>query len=627
MKSGMRGAMIVSVVLVLTVFAGYLTSVERTTETSIQYDYLTDGTSLLSYTAQPEYVEYSPNINYTHYTTDLAQATNPTGTFETSGIGYTALTDGRINQYRVFEALNVTTKNVVLSEMSFGSYVDSGTASHQVFKSGYQSGTQYWYPIGATITAPKVITLETLINKVSEYQEAGAIVEFDFGNGTNPSDPLSTSFTTWPWCGTNFQWVKNNTNNTVQIPNTTLTNSTTMGPYPYPWISKISYDVDANNCTCYRILNGTLTGFYTGPPSQIYLFYGGTYDYLTEPADTMVGDIHATITHAQAPTYMDVSAGVYLNNDTVYWTNGYGVGNAEILIKAPTIASDVTATLQIDGLNNAAGPVIVTYTNNAGFSLAGINLGLWPAADLSINFETGVATLSGVTSLASMTDYAVSTYSVHTSIASGVPNQLKFASLIDGDADIVPWQININSTRVWMNTYANIMQDPTVNLGNYFSTVSDLRLSINGVAYYGDSITINNQTFTVTNGKITVTVDDVSRSYDLTNVYISWESDNHTYLTFRNSNTVVDLGTTVNKVVSWGGDWYFTANVYSGHEVSKTGFAMKLGTWSFDKAAFILAFMGLLILAAMIIHVQRGLTWLDITVIVGAGIFAFILLG
>lgn len=625
MKSGMRGALVVSVVLVLTVFAGYLTSVERTTVTSVQYDYLTDGTSLLSYTAQPEYVEYSPNINYTHYTTDLAQATNPTGIFETSGIGYTALSDGRINQYRVYESLNVTTKNVVMSEMSFGSYVDSGTASHKIFKVAIQyGGSSYFHGLGADIAAPKVITLETLINSVNEYQEAGAIIEFDFGENVEINED---GFTTWAMCGTNFTWRTNNNANTQQIPEATLSSSTSMTGCPSPWITKISYNVDANEVTCYRMFNGSLSGFFTGTPSQVYLFYGGTYSLFDAPSDYMIGEMNATITHAQAPTYMDVSAGVYLNNSTVYWTNGYGIGSAEILIKAPTITNTQTATLQIDGLNNVAGPVIITYTNAGGFSLAGINLGLWPAANLSINFETGVATLYGVTSLVSMTDYAVSTYSVHTPFNAGVPNQLKFSSLIDGDPDVVPWPININSTRVWMNTYATLMQDPTVNLNNYFSTVDYLRLSIGGVAIYGDSITINNQTFTVTNGKITVTVDDLARSYDLTNVYITWDKDGHTYLTFRNSNTVVDLGSTVNKVVTWGGDWYFTASIYNGHEVAKTGFAMKLGTWSFNKAAFILAFIGLLALAAMIIHVQRGLTWLDITVIVGAGIFAFILLG
>ena len=597
----MMGALIITVVLMGSIFLGFMTSVEKVPTTNVTYDYVTDGTSLFSYTQSPEYVDYSPNINYTHYTTDLTTAESASASnFYTTGVSYTEA--GKVNQYRVFEQADSATTSINLSTMTFSTYVDSGTSSHKVLlgpMSNYVESGGYYYYSGAygSVTAPKIISLTTLLNSGS-YSSNGKTTVFDV-----PS-------TVWVVYGANFAWKTVYTSVSKQSSviytdqcqyGTSLTSAT------------IQYNPVTGETTVYRGYDGT--GVYTGTSSQIYLVYGGTYSAgLYGGSFPPTGAMSCTVTTPQAATYMDISAGVRLSSSSVYWTNGYNLGAVDILLKAPTTTSTLT-------IKSSAGDSLASVTYNPGYGhmLGSTILGKWDAALLSLNMRTGTATLTGVSSPTSMVDYSASSYSVATTFAaSGDIRILQYSG--------IGWTTSVNKTSVYMDTYSMIMQDPTVNLSDYFASSEYLRLNFDSFAVYGDSITVNGTTYTVTDGKISVEADGRTREYDLTNMFVTWEKDGHVYLTFSNSSTKIDLGETATKSLSLGGDWYFDAAIYEGTEVAGYSYELDSGQWSLTQNAFLLIFLGLLVLAALIVKATKGLGPLDCVILVMAGVVGFILL-
>lgn len=608
----MMGALIITVVLMGSIFLGFMTSIEKVPTTSIDYEYVTDGTSLFDYTQSPEYVDYSPNINYTHYTGSLAMAQGGTGSnFYTTGVNFTKA--DKVNQYRVFSEPIHETVSFNLSSYTYNSYVDNSTSSHKIFIGATEKtvGGGTYYDGSVYTTAPKIITLKTLIDSDPDnFNQPASNVVFKMDK------------TVWVMWGANFQWT------------TLVTLGSTEGTYVWAHTSESACDAGPSQIdyearyipsegkvTLYEYTTSK-TVFTTTDPSQIYLIYGGTYTGPDGYAPT--GIMEAQVDNPDPATYMDVSQGVTHGDRVVYWTNGYDLGKVTMLLDA----RDGTSTsLNVSDERGSKGICTVRYGSAGGYVLYDVAadeakvLGKWDMALLEIDLRAGEVKLSGVNNPTSMVDYTASEYSV---TGSFTPGATKILTLYNGKG----WKMSVNATTVYMDTYSNLMQDPNVNLSSYFSTAEYVRLNFDSFAYYGDSITINGTTYDVVDGKITVDIGNGrTRSFDLTNMLVTWEKDKHVYLSFTNSNTKIDLGETTTRTLSMGGDWYFDAAIYQGKEVVGSEYKWDAGTWSFTESGFYIIFLGLLILAACVIKATRGLDLLSIVILCGAGLIGFILLG
>lgn len=91
-KGGVFGGLVVALVISASIGATYLMNVESHQETAIEYDYITNISSLFDYDKNPQYYEYDLSKNYTGYYTTL---TDPYW----GGVDYTQST--RINNYRL----------------------------------------------------------------------------------------------------------------------------------------------------------------------------------------------------------------------------------------------------------------------------------------------------------------------------------------------------------------------------------------------------------------------------------------------------------------------------------------------------------------------------------------------
>ena len=596
----MMGALIITVVLMGSIFLGFMSSVDKVPTTDVSYSYVTDGASLFSYTQSPEYVDYSPNVNYTHYTTDLDTAESASASaFYTTGVAYTEAE--KVNQYRVFEAADTVTTDIDLSTMTFSSYVDQGNEDHLVPLEPYWimvNNAEVYQSYYGYVTGANIVALQSVINSNSTFSQS------------NTTTLFTCDKSTWVMYGSALKWLNTRWGNYYNYEYIAHDDGV-MGAQYVKYT--VLYNPSSKEATVYRGTDGY--AMYTGSPANILLVYGGTW-HSNPGSDTTrpTGVMSAVTSTIKDPTYMDVSDGVTLTSSSVYWSNGYKLGTVDILLKAPNSTTTLT-------IKSSAGDTLtsVTYNTGYGYKLGTATLGKWDAALLSLDMRAGTATLTGVSSPTSMVDYSAASYSVSSTFAASETTRILQLSGLN-------WTVSVNKTSVFMDSYSNLMQDPSVNLSDYFASSEYLRLNFDSFAVYGNSITINGTTYDVTDGRISVEVDKRMRSFDLTNMFITWDKDGHVYLTFKNSSAEIDLGETSSKSLSLAGSWYFNAAIYEG--VEETGYSYELspGEWGLTENAFILIFIGLLILAAMIIHATKGLGVLDCVILAMAGLIGFVLL-
>lgn len=220
----------------------------------------------------------------------------------------------------------------------------------------------------------------------------------------------------------------------------------------------------------------------------------------------------------------------------------------------------------------------------------------------------------------------------------------------------------IVSTEVMTDPMGRLWGDPTIYLGYYFpdyftydSTTGNtgvptaaIRMLINGVVSYGDSLTINGQYMPVADGNITFTyytyetetipstdpnIPPTTNTITVTNegnmpikgMAIDWE-DGHVYLVFtEQGKTRYDLGeynttaanvviagtdtgkdTVAADIISGTGTWYWQSNLYTiNHEIETVlhlDLTQGLSGWGMTLQVSMLLFAGMLIVGVAIVH-------------------------
>ena len=188
------------------------------------------------------------------------------------------------------------------------------------------------------------------------------------------------------------------------------------------------------------------------------------------------------------------------------------------------------------------------------------------------------------------------------------------------------------------------MNNPTINLYNHFPQYDKLRANFYGFALYGQSMTVNNTTYTVQNGAVTVSYATLgdgtkvlpslapdkpveTRTLALNNVSVTWDGS-HCYLTFESDRFTIDLGAYQqgNELVSFAGLWYFTSVLYE----PSTTTAKELGEWKMlpdlSWNQMLIIFLGVIVLAGAILYIRMRGSFLDLLLIGGAAVTAFILI-
>lgn len=622
--NGMLGMCISVLAIVGMILAGFALSVNQSERVVTGYEYVTDVSGLFDYSQDPQYVAYNPAANWTgFYTTDSDV---------TDGIDFDV--SGSANNFPIKQPSTQISSNSqdleTLNLTQLNPPVDTDRGTMGPFW-GIMWNTDVHFPTPNESTDsdyprdyspyPYVATLTTL---VSALTTTGAD-RITINMGTGDSAPVVA-----PSSG----WVYDEIRSTVEGMGNRYWDTYTLNLTDSERVTSITIALESGLCTGYAADGSTV---WTGESASDLCIMYGFVESSTSGSGIQDQQLTSTVTVTlfddPTPIYINTNEGVTLSDASVSWYNGYPVGSMDILFRVPDTGTAYTNTISVpltsgpDGESvgtvnvyiavASSGRVLVTISD--GSNEQTMDIGQWRNFMLSMDFIGGSYSVTPVSSFATFNDYALS------------GNTRIFGEIsLRGTAGTVTWGYTGSSllfgvvdTTVFMNTYGVVMTDPSLAITEYFPELADVRLNFYSFALYGDSITINGQTFAVDDSAM-ITIPG-GGTHTLTNIYITLED--RTSLTFVNDGVTVDLGPTTTDMISFSGNWYFTTGLYEGYETTETYYDWTVDRFIFESDGAVVVFLGLLVLGTAIGAKVVGIRTLDIVVVACAGLFGYVMLG
>lgn len=621
-RPGYLGVSIAVIALLGGVLLGSLLNVSSYDVQTTKYDYISDISGLFDVSDEPQYIDYNPATNYTGYTN--VRPLSPTNPIP-SGIKFQeSLT---ANNYRI------RTTNYEQMAGPSGT-VNNSSVYPQVNING-ESG----------ITARGYITNASEIVGGAEYAQL-----FDVKR-TSMYDWVTSVF------GTLSQYSTLNvyfTYPAITAP-TTRAYIGSLSPYESPYgtynliLPSYYTSISINAIDETFTVTGGGSGTYSlydrymiyGDASQQELYRLDNGNYGLESHDTTLSLTFTSTTALKNEyAYMVPSSGVYASSVGTIWDNDTGTidyDNQRIqILFGPRFVNG-------SWVYPSAGGSILVYVDNtsAGTYHPGIGYNdrdkWYIYTDGSLNSKVLIGdfravmlelekTASGlnwsVYGVTSFNDYFDVVISTIPSLSGSFSGSIDLDKLtFDSSGTKIAW--SVYNTVVFMDTYGAVLADPSIDLADYWPDMDSYRFAFQSFALYGDSITINGVTYPVSNESIVIN----DRAYKLDNFYLSFSEQGDTSITFNDVNRTIDLGPTVDKVVSFAGNWGFSTGLYEGSIDVKKAYDWNIKLLGDNLNTIILIALGLvavLMLACKWLGMSFKMT--DKVVLGGSALFLVLLL-
>lgn len=625
--SGKFGAVVVVIALVMTVVIGTCTDVAKVQVERTDYDYITDITGLFETEQVPEYIEYNPNSNYVGYSGSpvYSQSRQPNNYRYVISQGTTTSSTLTINNSSTYPVNNPFTvgADIVVCTLNYtGSQFDIDPADDRIADFSYNVRVYGDY----TTSLTQILT--SAVDNLASYDT----LSIDLSYGAYPVWIIGQTF--------NFAEVERGDSLSQVAYNLTIPDSS------------IPTRITINTVTMLATGYHNDTKIWELPSNSVYVLYrygaqtDGQYD---NPYTN--GSVTMTISKTTPPVYgyADPKGGVRLNpGSTATWNNGYQVEEITMLIGKYNFPQQSAMYIEFydspgSSFNqnlwvsiSTSGVDINIYdhqVNNVGT----ISLGKWTAVEITYNRITGVIM---ATPVGEVMDYTQSPILRGTPVqlttgwrtGESVPTNSGFTVFTSGAGGGTPSPyFGVINTTVFLNTYGAVMNDPSIDIEDYWPDLDEYRLNFYSFALVGQSVAINGTTYPVSADQTITVIDAEGIEYTrtLSNIYITTD-EGRTYLTFVNDDLTVDLGETVTEVVSFSGLWYFTTALYEVIQTIGYEYEWSLdGTFNATAQQTLVIFLGLLVAGVLVgrtlLHHEFGM--LDWVLIVGAGVIALAMSG
>lgn len=625
--NGKFGAVVIVLALIGTIVLGYCTDVTKVEGVRTDYDYITDITGLFETEQVPEYIEYNPNSNYVGYTGPVVYdvSSQPNNYRYEIAPGETSTDMDRLyyNEYRSIPT-EFSNSSVLLN------YTGSSYTLSPQFIIG---GVGYNVLTNVESMTPSVTTLAEIIDNaeitVSDF--ATIEVRFAFENVNYPvfAFPSFSSFSQSDSGGfRRFTSVATDDN----------------------IVDRMVIDVRNLSTVAYRGNSEVWRGIATSIP-VVYSYQAN--DYLgSATANHVPITLRMDFTLTTPPTYgyADPTGGVTLSAPLPFadWDNGYENQTITLLVGRNTSVSfDQSLVISFDSepynlnlfvrfLSNGTLETEVGYLDGTTSISDTQTYGKWQG--LEIVFDRQDVTLTATPS-GTIRDYTTEPsilgdeyvlFDMDTPITDAEYG-FSATTLTEG----TPY-FGVLSTVVNLNSYNAVMNNPSIDIKDYWPNLDDYRLNFYSFALVGESVTINGVEYLVGDGQtITVTESvaegETAETYTqvLSNIYVSTDTVDgvrHTYLTFVDDRLTVDLGETVTEVVSFSGLWYFTTALYDAETVTYSEYEWNLdGKFGLSYDVVFLIFIVLCIAGIILgrMFLPDSMHFLDYVLIIGAIVIAF----
>lgn len=623
--TGKFGAVVIVLALIGTIVLGYCTDVTKVEGVRTDYDYITDITGLFETEQVPEYIEYNPNSNYVGYTGPVV--------YDVSS---------QPNNYRFVQEEGTTTEYSLTVNSSSNYPQNSGFLPSDVGTTAFINYTGSQFNLGSAVsglnglsynvgvTLNKVTSLDYIIDSVPNFATYST-VNVDLSYSVAPVFIMKKAFS--------FYDVQRGDGQTQYVYHTTVSDS------EIP--TRLSINVSTEVVTAYRGDTQIWTSVADGV-KVIYGYSARTGGTFSPASSSVVMDFDLTT----SPTYgyADPTGGVRLAGgyDTVVWNNGYSVEEVTIYLGQYDYPRQSAVNILFYPTGNSFNQNLwVSFSNVLEIrvydhQIDGVStytFGKWQGVEITYNRSTGIIT---ATPTGTISDYTVgsSVKGTETQITrgwSGSETAPTDSSITFRTGSNVPSPyIGVYRTIVDLNSYNVVMNNPTINIKDYWPNLDDYRLNFYSFALVGESVTINGVQYPIGEGQtITVTESvaegETAETYTktLSNIYVSTDTVDgvrHTYLTFVDDRLTVDLGETVTEVVSFSGLWYFTTALYDAEQVPYSEYEWNLdGKFGLSYDVVFLIFIGLCIVGIVLgkVFLSDSMHFLDYVLIIGAIVIAY----
>ena len=318
---------------------------------------------------------------------------------------------------------------------------------------------------------------------------------------------------------------------------------------------------------------------YTGI-SQIQVVYPASFSFMTVTTPTPTGK------------YADPSEGwtvpVPSNPYWTWWSNGHQNTSVTMMIK---FTGNTTVYLSpTQGMTQNQGTYTVSY--NAGtVSINSQALGAYTAVEAV--FTTDGATFYGISEWPNMTQLPVRLNSLSFENAVGTFTSIQISG--SGEGSFTPISFRVDRTDIVAGSFPST-KDYTLNMSGMFPNKS-YTVKLNSIGIYGDTISVGSNSFTVTNGRVTVDGETVS----LKGLIISSKYNGSTYDVYLGGH---HLGTSASPAsIYFGGEWSLTVTAQMIKQVNGTAAQWAPGSFAFDEDSF----KGVIVLAAAVTFIGVGM--------------------
>lgn len=620
-NSGYLGACAIAISILAGVLFGSIANVDTHTVNTTEYQYKTDITGLFDVSQEPQFIDYNPASNYTGYTNTVSNPSNPSGIeythtnvannyrIQTSQPQAIAGPSGTINnntnlpQYQfTHEGVNVPSRVVLGSnspELVYTDYIRTGEVR------GFKVSTMY-------------DLVSYIFGDLTQYQTITLTIGAQSITAPTTRAGIGTA-SYWPQAGYYdiLNQITAGSSRVFTIDPVNMTYSYTPGPSTFTYSLYTSY-VFYGNATQYETqIRGSSTSTDTHQTTLSLSYTSmvtryGTYDYMLPANGTEISP------SAQGTRWDNDQGTTNYDNNRIDVIFGPRFVNGEFVLNdsARGVAINVD---KADGTPTR----YTVYHENGKWYVNYVSVGSFPAIMVSL-YEQRLE----VRPITSFIDYQNVTV-VNEPVIDGVPwytHNLDFMTFtreypgITDTGDNIAW--SVYNTNVFMETYNAVMVDPSIDLADYWPDMDSYRFSINSVALYGETVTINGQTYQIENQAITIN----GRAYQLKNCYISYSKEGQTTITFNDVNRSVDLGETVDKTLSFGGNWGFSMGLYEGVASTKDVYDWDVSLFGDGLNTCVLIALGVLAIITLVcVWLRFGLKMTD-KIIIGAGAVILIML-
>lgn len=382
----------------------------------------------------------------------------------------------------------------------------------------------------------------------------------------------------------------------------------------YNWVGVKLSAVPPDMAYIYFVDNDSYYGQYQLIDLTANQTYNNVYDATNTRGISTLNIIYTTQGQISTVHYSDITKGYSIKSGNVtntIWNNEYNNGDIKLLFRAESTLETYHNDIIIG--NNA---VSVDYSlNRYLITLNGgepVDIGTWRNIVLDIDLVNGK--LSAI---------PVRTFNSFTNVVTDNTNIFIGDLLNTTSTNIIKWtptpnslMFNIYSTSVFMDTYGVVMVDPTLNITDYFTDLNNFyQLRLSNFSMYGQSMTVNGVTGTVTEDKITFNGETVQ----LKEMAITYADGN---VTISDSYGKIDLGAIVDNTISMTGAWYFISELYSGYTTQKVIYDWDWGQFILDDKAFGVIYIGLCLIGLIVARHFCTLTVTDYIIFVVSIVFA-----